>query len=151
VVVNDQLLRRPQGEFHLRGNFDPRVTTLRLLPGQPAAPIRALRGSGIRALIVEAFGVGNLPVRDRAVAEALGGLVAEGVVVVVGSQSPHGRVDLSQYAGGRIAHEFGAIGAADMTLEATAVKLMYLLGTLAHTDAVKRALTEPLAGETTPA
>ena len=141
---------RPERPCRIEGGFDCRVAAVRLLPGQPAAPIAALAGTGLGAVLVRAFGVGNLPVVDRGVAEAIGKLTQAGIVVAIGSQSLHGRVDLHRYAGGRLAMEAGAVGIADMTIEAAAVKLMYLLATCPGPDEVRARLTEPIAGEVTP-
>jgi L-asparaginase len=142
--------RRPEGPCRVEGSFDCRVAAVRLLPGQPAAPLAALAGTGIGAVLVRAFGVGNLPVVDRGVAEAIGELTASGIVVAIGSQSMHGRVDMSRYAGGRLAMEAGAVGIADMTIEAASVKLMYLLATCGGPDDIKSRLGVPIAGEVTP-
>jgi L-asparaginase len=149
IVFGNELLQ-PTGAFRVQGQFDSRVAAIRLLPGQPASAIACLRQAGVRAVLVEAFGVGNLPVRDRSIAEALRGLIEAGVVVAIGSQSPHGRIDLHDYAGGRLAREIGAVGTEDMTLEAAAVKLMYLLGTLDDSAEVRQQLAVPIAGEVTP-
>lgn len=141
--------RRPATTCRVEGGFDCRVAAVRLLPGQPAAPLSALAGAGIGAVLVRAFGVGNLPVVDRGIAEAIGKLREAGVVVAIGSQSLHGRVDLQRYAGGRLAMDAGAVGIADMTVEAAAVKLMYLLATCKGPDEIRERLTVPLAGEVT--
>ncbi|MCE5248034.1 asparaginase [bacterium] len=139
--------RRPETVARVEGAFDRRVVAVRLLPGQPAAPLAAMAGAGVRAVLLQAFGVGNLPVVDRGVADAIRALDEAGVVVAVGSQSSHGGVDLSLYAGGRLAAEAGAVGAGDMTTEAAAVKLMYLLGSERDPRRVKARLLVPLAGE----
>ncbi|UCF68210.1 MAG: asparaginase [Acidobacteriota bacterium] len=141
----------PRGPFRLHGSFDPCVAVVRLLPGQPASAWQALAGAGLRGLIVEAFGVGNLPVGDGSIGEALRHLITRGVVLVVGSQAQKGRVDFGLYQGGRLAEQIGALGADDMTPETASVKLMYLLGTLDDAKQVKRAWHEPIAGELTAA
>lgn len=148
VVVNDHV-NRPQGKFRMEGQFDRNVACVRLLPGQSAGSLAGLRGSGTRALLVEAFGVGNVPVKDHAVVNALAELVSDGVLVAIGSQVQHGRVDLGHYAGGRLARDIGAVGIEDMTLEAATVKLMYLLGTYPDVAEVKARLNTPIAGEMT--
>ncbi len=140
---------RPSGPLTIEGCFDPRVAAVRLLPGQPAGSLESLAAGGVGAVLVQAFGVGNIPVVDRGIARAIETLVAAGVVVAIGSQSMHGRVDLGHYAGGRLAREMGAIGTGDMTTEAAAVKLMYLLGTERNADAVRENLCRSIAGEVT--
>ncbi len=140
---------RPAGPFASVGAFDGRVSIVRLLPGRGAAALEALRASDVGAVLVQAFGVGNIPTVDEAVARALCELRAAGKVVAIASQAPHGAVDLRRYAGGRLAAECGAVGTADMTLEAAAVKLMYLLETARGPENVERELGRPLAGELT--
>jgi L-asparaginase len=141
--------REIAGSCRVEGGFDCRVAAVRLLPGQPAAPLVALAGTGIGAVLVSAFGVGNLPVVNRGVAEAIAKLVESGTVVAIGSQSMHGRVNLSRYAGGRLAMEAGAVGIADMTIEAASIKLMYLLATCAGPAEIRDRLCTPIAGEVT--
>jgi L-asparaginase len=141
---------RPSGEFRVEGRFDRRVASVRLLPGQVPEALHCMGRSGLGAVLIEAFGMGNLPVVDRSVADAVADLSARGVVVAIGSQSRHGRVDLDAYAGGRLAREVGAVGTADMTPEAAAVKLMYLLGTCSGPGEIRARLTQPIAGEVTP-
>jgi L-asparaginase len=138
---------RPGGPFRLEGGFDPRVSVVWLTPGGDGTVLERLRESNTAAVLIAAFGFGNFPVVDRAVAEATRGLVEAGKVVALGSQAGEGRVDPERYAGGRLAREAGAVGIGDMTLEAASVKLMYLLGTLDSADAVRAALTRPIAGE----
>lgn len=142
--------RSPGGTCRLEGGFDNRVVALRLLPGQPAEPLVALAGTGIGAVLVQAFGVGNFPVVNRGLTDAVRALTEAGVVVAIGSQSLHGRVDLSRYAGGRLASDAGAVGTGDMTIEAAAVKLMYLLHRCPGPSAVRAELCSPIAGEVTP-
>ena len=139
--------RTPGGTCRVEGAFDCRVAALRLLPGQPAAPLAALAGTGIGAVLVQAYGVGNFPVVDRGLTDAVRKLTGAGIVVAIGSQSMHGRVDMSRYAGGRLAMEAGAVGTGDMTVEAAAVKLMYLLATSGGAAEVRERLLVPIAGE----
>ncbi|MBP1612213.1 MAG: asparaginase, partial [Acidobacteria bacterium] len=66
---------RPRGPLAIEGRYDARVAAVRLLPGQPAEPLRARAGSGVGAVLLQAFGVGNIPVVDRGVARAIAALV----------------------------------------------------------------------------
>ncbi len=65
----------PAAPCRVEGAFDRRVAALRLLPGQPAEPLAALAGTSVRAVLLQAFGVGNLPVVDRSIVDAVAGLV----------------------------------------------------------------------------
>lgn len=138
---------RPQGPLRLEGDFDPRVCVCWVTPGQDGAWLRLVKETDAKALLLIAPGVGNLPVRDRVLADAVAELTAAGVVVAVGSQARSGSVDLHRYVGGRLARDSGAVGIGDMTIEAATVKLMYLLGTLDSAEEVRNALATPIAGE----
>lgn len=142
---------RPEGTFRIEGRYDKRVAVVWLTGGDDAATLQALLDRDVRAVLLAAFGFGNIPVHDTAVADAVRALVEAGKVVAVGTQATHGRVDLGRYAGGRLLRDAGAVGIGDMTLEAAAVKLMYLLGTLDSPERVRQELIRPIAGELGPA
>ncbi len=135
------------GPFRCEGRFDSRVMAVHGLPGQHSDYFEALLEVDIRGLLLVLPGVGNLPDRDGALSTALEKLTRKGTVVAVGSQSPHGRVRLERYEAGRRARDAGAVGIGDMTIEAAAVKLMYLLGTHGDPEIVRRKMAVPLAGE----
>jgi L-asparaginase len=137
----------PSGPFRLTGDFDQGLAVLRLVPGQSSAALLPMLEADISAVLLVAFGVGNLPTEDPAVGDAVARAVASGKVVAIAGQPPHGCVDLGAYIGGRLAHDKGAVGTGDMTIEAATVKLMYLLATKSSPQAVQEALCEPLAGE----
>jgi L-asparaginase len=148
VKVIGQTLE-PKGPFRLQGQFDRRVAVAWLHPGDDGAVLRGLIDSEVVAVLITAFGYGNVPVSDHRVADAIARLVDTGKVVAIGSQSPNGTVDLKRYAGGRRAWELGAVGTGDMTLQASTVKLMYLAGTLDSPEEMRRNVQVPLAGEIT--
>jgi L-asparaginase len=137
----------PNGPCRMFGEFDRRVAVAWLHPGDDGAVLRGLVESDTVAVLVTAFGYGNVPVADRRVASAIRNLVQADKLVAIGSQSPNGDVDLKRYAGGRLAGELGAVSTRDMTIQAATVKLMYLAGTLDTTEEMRRALTVPIAGE----
>lgn len=141
----------PEGAFRLEGCYDKRVAAVRLTGGDDGATLRALVDTDVRAVLLCAFGFGNIPVHDTAVADAVAALVGSGKIVAVGSQAAQGRVDLGRYAGGRLVRDAGAVGIGDMTIEAATVKLMYLLGSLESPERVRSELTRPIAGEIGPA
>lgn len=136
--------RRPSGPFRLRQGFDRRVTVLTLYPGAHPLPLQQAVDSGARAVILQAFGAGNLPLQDWP--EAIAQATQAGVHVIVGSQCLEGRVELGRYAGSQAAKEAGALSARDMTLEATLTRAMYLL---AQEGDFRDAWRLDLAGEVT--
>ena len=141
--------REGDGAFRVEGRFDDRVVSLNLIPKNGAPVLDRLRGSGLKGVMIESYGMGNIPTREEIVGDAISALCDEGMVVAIASQCTHGEVDLSRYPGGRLAAKAGAVGTGDMTTEAATVKLMYLLGTLGAPEQVREALGRPLVGELT--
>ncbi len=114
------------GPFSVDARFASEVAVLTVLPGSDGEALDALVDRGVRGVVVQGFGSGNVP--QRGWPAAVGRATAAGVAVVVASQCLRGSVRLPAYEGGRAAQEAGAMGAAAMTLECTVVKLMVGLG-----------------------
>lgn len=135
-------------ESTVHAAFDESVHVLKIHPAVQPELLSGLAASGIRALVVEAFGSGNFPIIGshdmlpvfRACAEA-------GMHLVIASQAPYDAIHLSKYESGRQAESIGMISAGDMTVEAALTKSMYLL---AHPEAFpdfRAAFLTPLCGE----
>lgn len=112
--------------------FDPRlearVLAVRTFPGLEPRLLQGALAAGVRGLVIEAFGAGNVPVLQNSLIPVFEAARAVDVPVVIVSQSPRGAVDLGRYEGGAAAARAGAIGAGDMTSEAALTKLMVTLG-----------------------
>jgi L-asparaginase len=130
--------------------FDESVHILKIHPAIRPELLASLPGSGLKALVIEAFGSGNFPITGphdllpvfRACAEA-------GIRLVIASQAPYDAIQLHKYESGRQAEALGMISAGDMTVEAALTKAMYLL---AHPEAFpdfRSAFLTPLCGERT--
>ncbi len=107
--------------------IEPRVLAVRVFPGLDPALIKGAVRAGVRGLVLEAYGSGNLP-DSHDLIEALEEARARDVPVVVVSQCLKGYVDFGRYDGGARAREAGAISGGDMTVEAALAKLMIGLG-----------------------
>jgi L-asparaginase len=77
-------------------------------------------------------------------------MVAQGRLVFICSQSPHGTVDLNLYESGRKALEAGAVPLGDMTLESALVKLMLAGANFSGRKKKKDIMMCPVAGELSP-
>lgn len=130
--------------------FDESVHILKIHPAIRPELLASLPGSGLKALVIEAFGSGNFPITGphdllpvfRACAES-------GMRLVIASQAPYDAIQLHKYESGRQAEALGMISAGDMTVEAALTKAMYLL---AHPEAFpdfRSAFLTPLCGERT--
>jgi len=139
---------RPRAEFDAR--IEAKVLAVRLFPGlDPKLLLGALR-SGVRGLLLEGFGSGNIPRLENSLVPVVRDAVARDVPVVIVSQCARGAVDLTRYEGGAAALGEGAIGAGAMTAEAAVAKLMLALGRAGdgeRRETARRAFAECWAGE----
>jgi L-asparaginase len=150
VHIAGNLLLKPAGDLQLKSEISERVLTLSFFPGLPPDNLRCLFYTPVQAIVIRGLGLGNLAVQEKSFVPLVEELTRAGKLVVITSQSYHGRVDLSRYQNGKLIEAAGAVGAGDMTTESTIVKLMHLLGQ--HPDdlaAVKQKLPVSIAGEIT--
>lgn len=145
-IHRGETLPRPTGPLTPRPNFASEVDILTLFPGMPPRALDALVMSGARAIVLRAFGDGNVPLTGWP--DAIRRATDAGVDVVITSQCRQGRLTPGRYQNSRLAEQAGALFAADMTGEAVVVKLMWLLGQGAD---VRTSLLVPVAGECSPA
>jgi len=112
--------------------FDPRIETrvlrTRTFPGLDPSLLHGALDIGVSGMLIEAFGAGNVPHLENSLIPVIAAARERDVPVVIASQSPRGKVNLSRYEGGAAAAAVGAIGAGDMTSEAALTKLMIALG-----------------------
>jgi L-asparaginase len=128
---------RPAEPFDAR--IEPRVLAIRMFPGLDPRLLDGALATGVRGLVLEAFGSGNVPSLENSLIPVIEAAQAIDVPVVIISQSSRGAVDLRRYSGGAAAAKAGAIGASDMTCEAALTKLMLTLGRADEQGAVRAA------------
>lgn len=142
---------RPRtGPFRMRTGFDTRVQLLTLFPGMDLTRILPEHPDSCRAVIIEAYGSGNLPSgTDHDLPACLKTYIDNGGIAIITSQALYDEVDLHKYAGGRLALDAGAWSAGDMTTEATVTKIMYLLAQEGNHLRIRERFAGNLAGERT--
>ena len=124
--------------------LNTRVALLKLLPGMDrgAADFLLERNDG---LIIESFGVGGLPESGgfyHCVDEAL----AAGKTLVITTQVENEGSDVGVYhVGHALKNKLGVLEAYDMTTEAVAAKLMWILGQTRERREVERLFYTPVA------
>jgi L-asparaginase len=127
VMIAPHILSpRAAGAFDPR--IDPHVLCLRVFPGLEPSLIDHSLQAGVHGIVLESFGVGNVPFANCSLAPPIARATEAQVPVVIVSQCPRGGVDLGRYPGSAAAEEAGAISGGDMTVEAAITKLMILLG-----------------------
>jgi L-asparaginase len=124
-----------------------RVLAVRVFPGlDPAALLRAL-DAGVRGLVLEAYGTGNVPRLGGSLVPVIAEATARDVPVLVVSQCPRGFVELGRYEGGAAAEAAGAIAGGQMTVEAALAKTMVALGRHERIADVRAYLARDAVGE----
>lgn len=129
---------------------DVLILQLRLMPIDNGIILEKLLELAPRAIMINAYGIGNAPVSDKGFMSSLSKAIQDGVVVIDTTQCFHGTVNMSIYHTGRALAEIGVIGALDMTPETVFTKLYYLFQQYDdNIDKIKQLFVKDLAGELT--
>lgn len=125
------------------------VAVIDLAPGLTTARLEAMLTPLPEAVILRAFGVGNVPSSEPGLAELIASVTRAGTAVVVASQCLEARVTLGRYETGDAMARAGAVGSGDMTLEAVYAKVQFLLSQGLRDAELATWVERPLAGELT--
>jgi L-asparaginase len=149
INLNKNIIFKEKINIDLKPFFDSHIINIRVYPGLNPEYYENLINENIIAVIVEAFGAGNFPSQNTAWVNFIEECVQSGKLVIIGSQSPHGKVDLELYKSAKAALNLGAISMQDMTFEAALVKLMILFGNYSDLEKIKSIFYTSIAGEIT--
>lgn len=143
-IVNQTGKLKPSSEFNNH------LFLLKIFPNLEPQLLDSLCNSDLEAIIIEAFGSGNFPVKGQYnLLPFIKKCRDTGKNIVITSQAPYDSVDLTLYKSGQKALELGVVSAGDMTVEASVTKTMYLLGNGFAGDDFKTQFEQNLAGERT--
>jgi L-asparaginase len=131
------------------GRIETRVLAVRVFPGLDPALVRGAVRTGLKGLVLEAYGTGNLPHLAGSLIPALEEARDRGVPVLVVSQCPRGFVDMRRYEGGAAAAAAGALSAGDMTRESALAKMMIGLARHGTGPALRAWIESDVVGEIT--
>lgn len=150
IAIQWQHIRaRDEGRRRLEMHSEAHVGQMRVFPGISSQIIENFLRPPLQGLVLETYGVGNGPVRDKKFMAAIQEAIARGVVVVSVTQCLRGKVDLEDYETGRQLSDIGVIGGQDMTPEAALTKLYMLFGSGLSPEAVREDMARDLCGELT--
>lgn len=128
VDWNRDALLHPQGVYRPRFNMDPSVMRVPIVPGcDPRIAYGNLYERGVRGIVLEAFGVGNMPDLKDGWLAWLKQQRSKGLQVYMRSQSSVGPLHPELYKSGSLALKLGVEAGPQMTPECAVVKLMLCL------------------------
>ncbi len=127
LIINESLLNFNSDKVNFIQDCSKDVELIKLTPGLNPKVFDAYLSIGVKALVIEAFGVGGLSFERRDIISKLKMLVNNGVIVVVKSQCLYENSNFNIYEVGKKALDIGVIEVYDMTTEAAVTKLMCAL------------------------
>lgn len=137
----------PNRTLHPIYQFGTEVAVLRLFPGISQSTVSAiLHIPGIRGIVLETFGAGNAMTYDWFL-DMLAETVRRGITIINVTQCLGGAVEMGIYETGNRLSMAGVISSRDMTIEATLVKLMFLLGQNLSQAELEKRMQQSIAGE----
>ena len=134
--------------------FNKHVAILKSRPGFSWRELEMYEHAGFRGLVIEGTGLGHLPNESHdqhtqdheKINETIRRLTKAGMVIVMTSQCPYGRVNLDVYSPQRVLVEAGVLPLR-ATTETAFVKLGWALGQTTQPETVKEILVRNYVGE----
>jgi L-asparaginase len=155
ININDKIAI-PSGPLDIKEldltKWEKRVCLVKLTPGMTPRTLRSILLSGVRGVVIEGFGAGNIP--DRNIEEGLylfepiREAIKQNIAIVLAAQCPIGTGDIYQTTTTEY-KKLGIINAYDMTTEAAVVKLMWVLGHETEHEKIRLLMQKPIANEIT--
>lgn len=145
---HNYILPNPADDFKIHTKLNANIGVLKMYPGITELAVKAITESKVEAIVLEAFGSGNVPTASWFI-KCLERAIAENKIIIDISQCKGGSVQLGVYETSRELKEMGVLSGFDMTFEATITKLMFLMGQELPISEIKRLLEVPIAGELT--
>lgn len=125
------------------------IALLKFFPGMKQEFVASvLQTPGLRGVVLESFGAGNLPVRPW-LFELFQEAKSKGIVILNITQCEEGTVEMGKYETSRHLAGLGIVSGRDMTTEAAIGKLCWLCGKYSDVEEIRRMAGENLRGEMT--
>ncbi len=149
-VHSQNLLPSPRGEFSFMPFEKHSIAVLKVFPGIHFEIFEHIVTEGLRGIVLEAFGAGNIPMQESSgLLRLLSRSRDCGAAIVVCTQCLRGSARLGLYAVSASLREMGMISGHDLTAEAAVAKLYALLTRGFSGEALRREMETDLCGEMT--
>jgi len=150
ININISSKDRASGKepYHIVPHFSDAIHFLKLYPSLNPELLEHINLKQIKAIIVEAYGIGNIPIKNRYnLLPFIEKCLNHDCHVIIASQVAYDSVDLSVYESGRILARMGCVSAGEMTLEATLTKTMHLISITESISDFNELFMKNLSGE----
>lgn len=149
LSINSDLIYKSKLTNDLNTNIETNVFLLKITPTTDPKIIDILISSGIKGIVIEAYGAGGISFMRRNFITYLEKAIKSNVPICVCSQCLYEESNFNIYEVGKKVLETGVIEAIDMTSEAAVTKLMWVLGQTDNLDEIRKYFKQSLAGEIT--
>ena len=147
LKINKDMVNYHKDAPLLNTNIDTNVFLLKLTPTTTPEIIPMLINSGIKGIVIEAYGAGGISFIRRDFVTQIKNAINKNIPIVVTSQCLYERSNFNIYEVGTKVIKSGAIEAFDMTTEAVVTKLMYALGQTNNLEDIRKIFYTPIANE----
>lgn len=148
IKINYDLLHpAKKRQISIHRFTDHSIATLRIFPGIRAQIVENILQPPLEGLVLETFGVGNIPDHDTELVDVLQRACDRGIVIVACTQSLRGTVVLKTYKAGSVLKKAGVISGFDMTTEAALTKMYYLFSQGYSIEEIRKLMQVNICGE----
>lgn len=147
IIQSEYLNNCNSLEPKLNTKIETNVFLLKLTPTTDPKIIDILIDSGVKGIVIEAYGAGGISYIRRDYVSKIAYATSKGIPIVVCSQCLYESSNFKIYEVGNKAIQNGAIEALDMTTESAVCKLMYALGQSNNLDKIRKIFSTPIAKE----
>jgi len=150
IKINYNLLHTAEKqEIAIHKFTDHSIGILRVFPGISAQVVENILQPPLEGLILETYGVGNIPDNNKDLLAVLKRACEQGLVIAACTQSLRGTVDLGAYKAGSVLEKAGVISCFDMTTEAALTKMYYLFSRGFDLEQIRKMMQQNIRGELT--
>ncbi|MBD3224828.1 MAG: asparaginase [Caldithrix sp.] len=147
IHLNNAFIYPSRRKLKVLSGFETKASAIHILPSTHPDYFLPLLDTGLRAIILLAFGAGNLPEFSPNWLPFIEEALQKDIAIFIGSQSIHGATDLKLYESGQKALKAGAEQLGEMTSEAAYVKLLKVLSIAQSKEEIYQKFFENWAGE----